>query len=151
MAKGNTSPADDLEVLFPDRSLAVGGKNLIVRELRFEEQLRHHHLLKPVGDAFAGLPAETLQSADAVNHILDLLIEHWETIRDLVALSCAQPLEWISALPPEEGEALLLTWWAANQSFFFRRLWRPALVTQAEQGGETSSLFSSKPGIAASI
>ena len=139
--------ADDLAVLFPDHRLSIDGREIVVRELRFEEQLAHHHLLKPIADAFAALPPEAFSDPAAVNAVLDLLAEHWAAVGQLVALSCGQAVEWIGTLRPQDGEALLLTWWAANQGFFVRRLLRPALVRQAiGRAGAASSPASSPRG-----
>jgi hypothetical protein len=137
--------ADDLAVLFPDRRLSIDGVDVLVRELRFEEQLANHHLLKPIADAFAAMPPESFSDPAAVNTVLDLLAEHWTTVRQLVALSCGQSVEWVGALRPQDGEALLLTWWAANQGFFVRRLLRPALVRQAIERAGGASLPASSP------
>lgn len=134
---------NDLEVLFPDRLLTVGGVNLIVRELPFEEQLRNNHLLAPLADAFASIPPHELNGPASINRVMDLLAAHWEDVKQLLAICCSQTVEWISTLRPEEGEELLLTWWVANQSFFIRRLWRPALLAQAKLAGGESSPVSS--------
>ncbi|CDM42385.1 DUF6631 family protein [Ectopseudomonas oleovorans] len=134
-------PDDSLEVLFPDRPLTVGGRDLVVRELGFEEQMHNNHLLKPIADAFCQIPPQVLASPDSINQVLDLLAAHWDNVRELVAISCGQPLKWVKALPPADGEALVLTWWTANQGFFVRRLWRPALLAQARKapaGAESS-------------
>lgn len=50
------APDGSLEVLFPDRQLTVGGVEVTVRELSFSEQLRHNHLLAPLGDSLAAIP-----------------------------------------------------------------------------------------------
>ena len=138
---------DDLAVLFPDHQITIDGQALTVRELRFEEQLTHQHLLRPVADAFSAMTPEQFADPDSVNAVLDLLAAHWASVRQLVALSCGQPVEWIGTLRPQDGEALLLTWWAANQGFFVRRLLRPVLVRQAiGRAGAASSPASSQPG-----
>lgn len=140
--------SNELEVLFPDRPLTVGGCDLIVREISFEEQLRNNHLLAPLADAFAAIPPHELSGPASINRVMDLLATHWEGVRQLVALSCGQTVEWVSSLRPEEGEELLLTWWVANQSFFIRRLWRPALLAQSRSAGGEYSPASSEPGTA---
>ncbi|MFO8189437.1 DUF6631 family protein [Pseudomonas aeruginosa] len=52
----DSAPDDSLSVLFPDRQLTVGGVEVTVRELSFSEQLRHNHLLAPLGDSLAAIP-----------------------------------------------------------------------------------------------
>lgn len=137
MARGKVKqppvPADDasLEVLLPDRRLMVGERELIVRELRFEEQLHHNHLLVPIATALAALTQQTLEGADSINAVYDVLAANADALRELMALSCGQPQEWIAQLAPADGEALLLTWWTVNSGFFVRRLWRPRLIELA--------------------
>ncbi|RHW21882.1 DUF6631 family protein [Pseudomonas jilinensis] len=137
--KAQNNQVNELDVLLPDRPLTVGGRKLVVRELGFEEQLYNNHLLKPVADAFAGIPPAEMSTPASVNRVLDLLAEHWDAVRELVAISCGQPVDWVRSLRPEDGEELLLTWWTANQHFFIRRLWRPALVAQVRLAGGGSS------------
>ena len=132
-AKQPPLAADDasLEVLLPDRRLTVGERELIVRELRFEEQLRHNHLLVPIATALAALSQQTLEGAESINAVYDVLAANADALGELMALSCGQSQEWIAQLPPADGEALLLTWWTANSGFFVRRLWRPRLIELA--------------------
>ncbi|MHA5706046.1 DUF6631 family protein, partial [Pseudomonas aeruginosa] len=56
------------------------------------------------------------------------------------------------ALPADDGEALVLTWWTVNNGFFVRRLWRPRLLAMAlgnPRPGAESSPISSAPATAA--
>lgn len=132
-AKQPPAAADDasLEVLLPDRQVTIGGRALVVRELRFEEQLRHNHLLVPIATALSALSRSTLEGAESINAVYDVLAANVDGLRELMALSCGHPQEWIAQLPPAEGEALLLTWWTVNSGFFVRRLWRPRLIALA--------------------
>ncbi|MCP8465190.1 hypothetical protein NK553_14655 [Pseudomonas sp. ZM23] len=149
------APDSSLEVLFPDRQLTVGGVDLTVRELTFSEQLRHNHLLAPMADALAAIPPEQLEGPDSINVIFDALALYADSLRELLAISCGQSVAWIDALPPGDGEALILSWWMVNSSFFVRRLWRPRLLAmargQSEQAGGASSPTSSAPGTVASL
>ncbi len=136
MKKPNDTPADDsLEVLFPDRRLTVGGENLVVRELTFEEQLTHHAALKAIAEAFLQVPREHLEGVEGATIALDVLTEHWKLVLPLIAVSCGKADNWVRSLRPSDGESLMLVWWAANQGFFVRRLWRPIVVAQALQQG----------------
>nr|WP_244261072.1 DUF6631 family protein [Pseudomonas aeruginosa] len=124
----DSAPDDSLGVLFPDRQLAVGGVEVTVRELTFSEQLRHNHLLAPLADALAAVPPEQLDGPESINVIFDALARHADALRELLAISCGQSVDWVDALPADDGEALVLTWWTVNNGFFVRRLWRPRLL-----------------------
>lgn len=147
------APDNSLEVMFPDRQLTVGGIKVTVRELTFSEQLRHNHLLAPLADILATIPSEQLEGPDSINVIYDALALYADALRELLAISCGQSVAWVDALPPSDGEALLLSWWLVNSSFFVRRLLRPRLLGVAkgksEPVGGASSPTSSAPDIAA--
>ncbi|EMV0614238.1 hypothetical protein AABH19_006462, partial [Pseudomonas aeruginosa] len=91
MKKPNDTPVDDsLEVLFPDRRLTVGGEDLVVRELTFEEQLTHHAALKAIAEAFLQVPREHLEGVEGATIALDVLTEHWKLVLPLIAVSCGK-------------------------------------------------------------
>lgn len=145
-------PAEnELEVLFPDRKVPnIGGREVQVREMRFEEQIEHHAQLARVTADLAEIPLDALESGEGVNLILDAFFRHWESLRPLVALSVGESEEWVSGLSGEDGETLVLVWWAVNQGFFIRRLLRPAIAQRArQQAGGGSSPPSSSTATAA--
>lgn len=142
-AKAAATAADDLAVLFPDRDIEVGGRTVTVRELRFQEQIRHNAVLAPLADAFADIAPDVLASGEGVNRVWDVLAAHWGGVRTLVAASVDQSVEWVESLSGPDGEALVLTWWSVNQGFFLRRLLRPTLVRRAMQQAGAASLPSS--------
>ncbi|MNZ69191.1 hypothetical protein D3C78_874830 [compost metagenome] len=125
--------ANELEILFPDREILVAGQTVTVRELRFAEQLKHHHLLAPLSAALEASEPTELAGLDSVNRIYDLLAAHEEPVVALVAISVGRDEAWVRALPAADGENLLLTWWGVNSGFFIRRVWRPKLVEQARR------------------
>ncbi|EPE7212183.1 DUF6631 family protein [Pseudomonas aeruginosa] len=146
------APDGSLEVLFPDRQLTVGGVEVTVRELSFSEQLRHNHLLAPLGDSLAAIPPQKMDSPESINVIFDALALHADALRELIAISCGQSMDWVDTLPPAEGEALVLTWWEVNSGFFVRRLWRPRLLEMAlaaQRSGAESSPTSFAPATTA--
>lgn len=138
--------ATDLEILFPDREITVAGRTVTVRELRFAEQLQHHHLLEPLAAALVEIEPSAPAGPDWINRLYDLLAANWEQVLTLVALCCDQDEDWVRGLPAVDGENLMLTWWGVNSGFFIRRVWRPKLVEQASrQAGAASSPLSSVP------
>ncbi|MDN6856985.1 hypothetical protein QO207_10335 [Pseudomonas sp. CAN2814] len=144
------APDNSLEVLLPDRQLTVGGIKVTVRELTFREQLANNYLLAPMADALSAIPAEQLEGLDSINVIYDALALYSDSLSELLAISCGQPVEWVDALPPTDGEALVLSWWMVNSGFFVRRLWRPRLLAkakgQSQPPGDESSPISSVQG-----
>lgn len=144
------APDNSLEVLLPDRQLTVGGIEVTVRELSFREQLANNYLLAPMADALSVIPAEQLEGPDSINIIYDALALYSDSLSELVAISCGKSVEWVDALPPADGEALILSWWMVNSGFFVRRLWRPRLLARAtgrsQPVGDESSPTSSAPG-----
>lgn len=138
--------ADDLSILFPDRTIRIAGQSVTVRELRFAEQLEHHPLLMPLSAALEAAEPTALVGPESVNRIYDLLADHWACVVALAAICCDRDEAWVRSLPPAEGENLLLAWWGVNSGFFIRRVWRPKLVAQASrQAGGSSSPPSSAP------
>lgn len=147
------APDNSLEVLLPDRQLTVGGIEVTVRELTFREQLTNNYLLAPMADVLSAIPAEQLEGQESINVIYDALALYSDSLSELLAISCGQPVEWVNALSADDGEALVLTWWMANSGFFVRRLWRPRLLArakgQSQLPGDESSPTSSTPDIPA--
>lgn len=129
----------ELDILFPDREITVAGQAITVRELRFAEQLQHHYLLELLAAQLATTEPTELAGAESVNRIYDLLAGCWEDVVALVAICCDRDTAWVLALPPADGENLLLTWWGVNSGFFIRRVWRPKLVEQARRRATAAS------------
>ncbi len=129
---------DDLAVLFPDVQLRIGGQEITVRELRFAQQIQFNAELAALADELSQAANVYEASPRAINTLLDVLINHWPNLKQLVAASVEQDVAWIEALNGDEGEALLMTWWTVNRGFFVRRLMRPNLVKAALAGGESS-------------
>lgn len=143
----------ELEVLFPDREISIAGRTLVVRELRFSEQLKWQSLLNEVAENFDQVNADDENFFD---HVLATLGAYADRLLDIVAICCDQSREWIDSLPANQGEELLFTWWAVNNHFFIRRLLRKNLskvmrqvaVGQIKQSGEKSSPHSSDQDMA---
>jgi len=148
------APDNSLEVLFPEQHVSVGGRDLVVRELTFAEQMRYGHLMAPIAQTLTTIPSDQVEGVDGVNVIYDALASHAEALVELVAVSCGQPVEWVAELRPVEGENLLLTWWGVNQGFFLRRVQRArlmglALALRTQPLGSESSPTSSRPATTA--
>lgn len=143
-----TEQTDELDILAPDKQIVISGETLVVRELRFGEQIAHHAILSTLAEALR--PAisgeEKMRSADELTLILDALTEHAEALTTMIAISVGKSREWVADLTGDEGEALTLVWWSVNQGFFIRRLLRPLVLQEARarlSAGDASSPSSS--------
>ncbi|WP_394538753.1 hypothetical protein PRJ39_24880 [Lysobacter enzymogenes] len=117
--KRRVPPADELTILEPNRTLPIGGRSVIVREIGFFESLRLHAEI-------AALVADLVEQTDDGNVDLGRLhrvcAAHPTATIALLAQACDQPAEWVQALPGAQGDLLLLTFWAVNADFFLQRV-----------------------------
>lgn len=129
---------DDLEILYPDQEIELGGERLVVREFRYREGLEAVALARPL---FAGLRALIdSKPGEVAPEDLDALIgEHREMWLTLVAKSCGRDLEWVAALPDGQAMALQMAFWGANSGFFTRRLLFGAAVAAGLAKNRSSS------------
>lgn len=135
-------PADNLATLFPVRELQLAGVMVTVHEYTLQEQLKHRQVLKALTDAFAGMVSATGSQEDiALDTLFDVLADKHAELLCAVAVSCSQPVEWVSALSGEDSELLMLTWWSVNAAFFTRAALRPQVERLAKQllNGQKSS------------
>lgn len=116
---------DDLAILYPERTATIAGKAVVMREFNFVEGMQLHALIKPLVEGMAGLLlADALPYDDALRPIFG---EHAAEVVQLIATACDQPVEWVTGLGDEDGNALRLLWWSVNGPFFGRRV-RESLV-----------------------
>ena len=125
---GTLDPAEDLDVLFPDRELAVRDPDtgesvtLTVREYRFLDGLAVRRDAAPLFDALANVmdaPGGAEVRLGAVEHVFASHLDEW-----LCALSVAtgRPPEWIGALRDADADALTDVWWTVCGPFVMRRV-----------------------------
>ena len=114
-----TTAADDLAILHPDRSLAIGGRSLTIREYGFFEGL-------DVADRAAGFIADLVAaSADGAlryAQVRRLFGRHRAVIPSIAAQAGDVEVAWLEALAPDELELYLATWFAVNAGFFVREV-----------------------------
>lgn len=124
---------DDLNVLFPERSLRVNGEELTFREITLSQQLKHRARIKPISDAFTALATRLAASGaePSVDEILDIMADHADDLAFLIPLSCGKDADWYESLTGEDGDNVLLTWWTVNTGFFCRAAARPMLEKMA--------------------
>lgn len=138
--------ADDLEILHPNRSATIRGLGITVREFGFIEGLRLRPLLQPfLDDLQAIMAGNRLPSLDQV---MCLVGEHTDAITHAVAVSADVDMDWLATLNQDEGELLLMLWWAANGPFYVRsalqRIQAERQLAQ-QRAGATSTPSSSPP------
>ena len=118
---GTFDPAEDLEVLFPDRDVTVRDPDsgepvtLTVREFRYLEGLR---VQVSARDFIAAL-ADARGDRDAVH---DALAVHADVWADLIARAADRDPAWIARLSDRDGDAVAVAAWGANRDFFLRRI-----------------------------
>lgn len=108
--------AEDLQVLHPNRTLSIAGRDVTIREYGFVEGLGLRPLMQPfLGDLYAVTKVAGLPDLEA---ILGVLGKHAEVVAELMAIAADVELEWVHQLPPRQGNALLYAWWTVNGPFF---------------------------------
>lgn len=132
--------ADDLQVLHPERSPTIAGRQVTVREYGFIEGLGLRPLAQPLLDdlhaqiAGGGVPE--------LEQILVILGKHHLAIQELVATAAGVEPEWVGALNQDDGYRLLMTWWTVNGPFFMRSVLNRVVAekaTAAVRAGRTST------------
>lgn len=149
--KAAPEPVNDLEVLAPEAGAAIGGEVVVVREYGFFEGARIAPIAAPL---LADLQAVFgTGAAPQLDSVMDVLIEHADITRRLLAIATVQPSDdanatavevarrekWLETLNDADGELMLLLWWQANSGFFIRRLLRNAAKEKVSQSAGAGS------------
>ncbi|MCW2478831.1 DUF6631 family protein [Candidatus Symbiopectobacterium sp. NZEC135] len=133
----------DLETLIPERTLTIAGETVTVREYSLMDSLELH---APITQLVSALAEVMKLRAMAYDEVAALLAQHASIIPVLIARSVDKPVEWVAALPAQDGTTLLDWFWTVNRHFFtsaaVRRL--TILAAQAAQS-EQSDLDASSP------
>lgn len=123
----------ELDILYPNRDITVGGETVTVKEYTLIQQMQHNDKLS----AFIATLRSQLASVDKPENarwdeIMQALADNYEAIIELVAVSINKPVAFVANLNAQEGEDLMLLWWAVNSNFFTRKAVQP-LVEQIAQ------------------
>ncbi|MGH8039901.1 MAG: DUF6631 family protein [Stenotrophomonas sp.] len=116
---------DDLDVLHPERSTVIAGREIMVREYGFIEGARLAPKIKPLTDDLHVLIADA-DVPPGFDAISEVLASHIEVVLELIAIAANVEPEWVTGLNDQDGDFLALLWWQANASFFIRRVLRKA-------------------------
>lgn len=146
-APGNQAGADDLQVLHPNRSLEIEGKQVTVREYGFVEGIRLRTAMQPlINDLYAITKASGVPEVEVV---LGILGKHDDLLVHLMAVAADVEESWIRTLPYRPGKHLLYVWWAVNGPFFFGeatdRLLQERYVEQVKALAGRTSMPASSP------
>lgn len=129
--------ASDLEILHPDRTLKIAGKEITIREYGFVEGQR----LLPIAEPFLSDLASAIAGSvpPSYRQISALIGKHIDAVVRLAAVSAGVEPEWIESLEPDDGTGLLMVWWAVNGPFYLRSVVQSIVIERALSGGATST------------
>ena len=135
-----TAAADDLAILHPDRTLVLGGRTIVLREYGFFEGL-------DVADRAAGFIADLIAASDdgalRYAHVRRLFGRHRAVIPAIAAQAGDVEVAWLEALPPDDLELYLATWFAVNAAFFVREVLAELREAQLLAAGASAGAISS--------
>jgi hypothetical protein len=141
-----TSAEDDLDVLHPQRSIDVGGRELVIREYGLVEGLRLRPLHGPLVAALAD--ASRRGEADDYEMVLDVLARHADALVALMAAAADTDEAFVRSLRGADADLLVLTWWSVNRDFFSLAVVRRLSVRALAPAGPTSTSASPDPASA---
>ena len=135
---------ETLDVLHPERTIAIGDRALEVREYGYVEGLKLQAACRAfLDDLYAVFArAEDPPSAEEIAEILGthILTVQWLIAQAITPLdedpqafvtAVTDNLKWIGTLAEDAGDVLTACWWEVNKRFFIRRLQRRALAAGA--------------------
>ena len=114
-----TAAADDLAILHPDRTLVLGGRTVVLREYGFFEGL---DVADRASAFIADLVAASSDGALRYAQVRRMFGRHRAVIPAIAAQAGDVEVAWLEALPPDELELYLATWFAVNAAFFVREV-----------------------------
>lgn len=114
-----TAAADDLAILHPDRTLVLGGRTIVLREYGFFEGL---DIADRASAFIADLVAASSDGALRYAQVRRMFGRHRAVIPAIAAQAGDVEVAWFEALPPDELELYLATWFAVNAAFFVREV-----------------------------
>lgn len=144
--------ANDVQVMHPNLSATLNGREVTVREYGFVEGLELQPLLQPFLDGLYELAKGDTQPP--LEHIVALIGRHTGVVMQAMAQSADVEVAELRNLKSQlEGRALLMKWWTANGPFFYRCVLDRILAERElarRRAGATSTPPSSGPATATS-
>lgn len=123
-------PEDELEILHPERTIALGGRQVTVREYGAMEWLR----LLPAAEPLVATIADGLREARDTGYeaVLALIAGHADALLPLVLQAADMDMAAFEVLSADEVELLFMTWWGVDGRFFVRRAWNRVSIEIAQ-------------------
>lgn len=147
---GTESPASELEILHPERSITLSLGPVTVREYGGVEWLR---LLPRAAQLVEAISAQIeVGVAPRYEDALNIISTWVDELLPLVAQAADLKTEQLEGLAAPELELLLMTWWGVCGHFFIERAMNRVMVARQEKrvrdqlAGASSTQHSSAPG-----
>lgn len=147
---GTESPASELEILHPERSITLSLGPVTVREYGGVEWLR---LLPRAAHLVEAISAQLeVGAAPRYEDVLNIISTWVDELLPLVAQAADLKTEQLEGLAAPELELLLMTWWGVCGHFFIERALNRVMVARQEKrvrdqlDGASSTQHSSAPG-----
>lgn len=125
---------DDSNIMFPDQTIEIDGREILVREYLFFEGLR---LLPYAEGIIQGLLQCKEIGKPTVAEINLIIAENIDAFSLMLSQSCGVEEDWIESLSQEDGQRLLMKWWQVNGPFYLLNAVMRSVVEQVESDGET--------------
>jgi len=110
---------EEAQLLFNERQLTIGDRDVTVREFNYLDGLRVKVLIRPM---LKDLRIHFENGNSDPEDIMLLMESHAEEWVEVCALAAGQPADWIASLPSSQGEALSLAVWEVCSDFFTQSL-----------------------------
>ena len=126
----------EIDILYPDRVLTVGGEIVTVRELAFAQTLRLEAAMGPLIRAFIELP----EGDEPITARFEALFgEHAQAWMGFMATACDKPRDWVEQLSDADGRVLSMTVWSVNAAFFTQRVLSGMITRQSLNSGQSAT------------
>ncbi len=114
------SNANEADIIFPDKTLTIGGEETAVHEFKYLEGLKAAAIAQPLlADLLALIQDENTMGLAELDRVIGKNASIWT---QLLAMSASKPAEWIAELNDADGTLLSMTFWEINGPFLLRRL-----------------------------
>jgi hypothetical protein len=111
---------NESEILFPDKTLTIGGEKLTVHEFKYLEGLKVAAIAQPLlADLLRLIQDESAMGLPALDRVIGDNSHVWIA---LLAMSIERTHEWVAELSDADGTLLSMTFWEINGPFLLRRV-----------------------------
>ncbi len=118
--KAAVQAAQDLGVLFPDQRAQIAGRDIVMREPSWVEELKLDLDLDPVIEELSQLGQDGVERDPMA--LQRIVWRHKDVMLEMMALCAGVERGWIEGLNSSDGRRLCTLFWAVNAHFFGERL-----------------------------